>query len=153
MADNKKAKGGARSSARLAAVQALFQIEASNTPAKIVVKEFIDHRINEIIDETPLEKADAKFFSDVVLGTSEQQEEIDGLIIANLSDDWTIERIESVARAAIRAGIYELLARIDVPTKVIINEYIDATKAFFDDGTPSFVNGILDKIAKEKRKK
>jgi len=151
MADTKKAKGGARSSARLAAVQALYQIEANNSPAKIVVKEFIDHRINEIIDDTPLEKADTAFFSDIVLGTNERLEEIDALIKSKLGDDWTIERIESVARAAVRAGIYELIARVDVPTSVIINEYIDATKAFFDDGTPALVNGILDKIAKEKR--
>lgn len=151
MADNKKAKGGARSSARLAAVQALYQIETNGSPAKIIVKEFVDHRIGETIDDTPLEKADVKFFTDVVLGTQERIEEIDQLIISKLGDDWTLDRIESVARAAIRAGIYELLARIDVPTSVIINEYIDATKAFFDDGTPSFVNGILDKIAKEKR--
>lgn len=151
MAGNKKAKGGARSSARLAAVQALYQIEANGSPAKIVVKEFIDHRINEIIDETPLETADADFFSDIVIGTNERRDEIDSLIKSKLSDDWTLNRIESVARASIRAGIYELISRVDVPTSVIINEYIDATKAFFDDGTPSFVNGILDKIAKEKR--
>ena len=151
MAGNKKAKGGARSSARLAAVQALYQIEANGSPAKIVVKEFIDHRINEIIDETPLEKADADFFSDIVIGTNERRDEIDSLIKSKLSDDWTLNRIESVARASIRAGIYEIISRVDVPTSVIINEYIDATKAFFDDGTPSFVNGILDKIAKEKR--
>ena len=81
----------------------------------------------------------------------QKAQQIDALIKSKLGDDWTIERIESVARAAVRAGIYELIARVDVPTSVIINEYIDATKAFFDDGTPAFVNGILDKIAKEKR--
>ena len=151
MAVNKKAKGGARSSARLAAVQALYQIEANGSPAKTVVKEFLDYRINEIIDETPLEKADADFFSDIVIGTNDRRDEIDELIKSNLSDDWILDRIESVTRAAIRAGIYEIIARVDVPTSVIINEYIDATKAFFDDGTSSFVNGVLDKIAKENR--
>ena len=151
MADNKKAKGGARSSARLAAVQALYQIEANRSPAKIIVKEFLDHRIDETIDETELEKADVKFFTDIVLGTHDRIDEIDELIKSKLGDEWTLDRIESVARAAIRVGVYEIIARVDVPTSVIINEYIDATKAFFDDGTPSFVNGILDKIAKEKR--
>lgn len=151
MAEHKKAKGGARSSARLAAVQALYQIESSGVPAKIVVKEFADHRINEIIDGEPLEKADIKFFADVVMGVNDRFDDINALIEANLSEGWTIDRIESVARASLRAGVYELLARPDVPTKVIINEYIDATKAFFDDSTPRFVNGVLDKIAKEKR--
>lgn len=148
----KKAKGGARSSARLAAVQALYQIEANGSSAKVVVREFVEHRIDEIIDGTPLEKADAAFFTDIVIGTHDRLEEIDELIKKHLSADWSLERIESVARATLRAGVYEILARVDVPTKVIINEYIDATKAFFDDGTPSFVNGILDKIAKNTRK-
>lgn len=151
MANQNKAKGGARSSARLAAVQALYQIEASSMAAKIVVKEFADHRINEIIDDEPLEKADIKFFTDIVIGVNDRLDEINALIEDNLSEGWTLDRIESVARASLRAGVYELLARPDVPTKVIINEYIDATKAFFDDSTPRFVNGVLDKIAKEKR--
>jgi len=152
MIEKRAAKGGARSSARLAAVQALYQIESNGSAAKIVAKEFVDHRIDEIIDGTPLEKADAAFFTDIVTGTHDRLAEIDELIKAHLSDGWTLERIESVARAAIRAGVYEIIARVDVPTKVIINEYIDATKAFFDDGTPSFVNGILDKISKNIRK-
>ncbi|MDG1858337.1 MAG: transcription antitermination factor NusB [Emcibacteraceae bacterium] len=152
MVDKRAAKGGARSSARLAAVQALYQIETNGTPAKIVAKEFVDHRIDEIIDDTPLEKADAAFFTDIVVGTHDRLNEIDEIIKAHLSEGWTLERIESVARASIRAGVYEIIARVDVPTKVIINEYIDATKAFFDDGTPSFVNGILDKISKNIRK-
>ena len=75
-------------------------------------------------------------------------EEIDELITSNLTDSWSLERIESVARAVLRSGVYEILARPDVPTNVIINEYVDVTKAFFDDSTPAFVNGILDKIAK-----
>lgn len=151
MSEGRKAKGGARSSARLAALQALYQIEASGSPARIVAKEFVDHRIDEVIDDTPLEKADVKFFTDIVTGVHERLDEIDEQIKSNLSEDWTMERIESVARAALRAGVYEIIARVDVPTKVIINEYIDATKAFFDDGTPSFVNGVLDKVAKDKR--
>ncbi|MCC3860607.1 transcription antitermination factor NusB [Pseudemcibacter aquimaris] len=151
MAENRKAKGGARSSARLAALQALYQIEASGSPARIVAKEFVDHRIDEVIDDTPLEKADVKFFTDLVIGVHERLDEIDEQIKSNLSDDWSMERIESVARAALRAGVYEIIARVDVPTKVIINEYIDATKAFFDDGTPAFVNGVLDKVARDNR--
>ena len=148
MATHKPVKGGARSSARLAAVQALYQIEASGTPSRIVAKEFVDHRLGELIDDDQFAKADDAFFVDLVTGIDERSDEIDGLIIANLSKGWSLERIESVARAVLRAGVYEILARPDVPTSVIINEYVDVTKAFFDDSTPGFVNGMLDKIAK-----
>lgn len=148
MTGDKTTKGGARSAARLAAVQALYQIEASGSKNLIVAKEFVDHRFGEIVDDERLEAADAAFFSDVVTGTGKRADEIDNAIASNLSKGWTLERIESVARAVLRAGAYEIIARPDVPTSVIINEYVDVTKAFFDDSTPGFVNGVLDKIAK-----
>ena len=148
MAKEKSVKGGARSSARLAAVQALYQIEASDTPSPIVIKEFVDHRLGELIDDDQFAKADEAFFIDLVSGVDSRSEEIDELITSNLTDSWSLQRIESVARAVLRSGVYEILARPDVPTNVIINEYVDVTKAFFDDSTPAFVNGILDKIAK-----
>lgn len=151
MTENKLAKGGARSSARLAAVQALYQIEAGGSKSLIVVKEFVDHRIGETIDDDAYAKADSEFFSDIVLGVDKRTEEIDEQISSNLSKDWSLGRIESVARAVLRAGTYEIMARPDVPTSVIINEYVDVTKAFYEDSTPGFVNGVLDKIAKKNR--
>jgi len=147
MNDKKTTKGGARSSARLAAVQALYQMEMSDVAAKIVVDEFIDHRLGEIIEDNQLAKADPVFFNDIVIGVEKRILEIDEYIKNSLSEDWSIGRIESVARAVLRAGAYEVLARPDVPTSVIINEYVDVTKAFFEDSTPGFVNGVLDKIA------
>ncbi|MBT6033383.1 MAG: transcription antitermination factor NusB [Kordiimonadaceae bacterium] len=141
-------KGGARSSARLAVVQALYQMEINGEAAKIVVGEFVEHRFSEIIDDNPLNSADNKFFSDVVVGFEKRNDQIDENIKNSLSKDWTLERVESVARAILRAGTYELIARPDVPTSVIINEYVDVSKAFFEDSTPGFVNGVLDKIAK-----
>ncbi|MBT6035414.1 MAG: transcription antitermination factor NusB [Kordiimonadaceae bacterium] len=147
MTDNKAAKGGARSAARLAAVQALYQIEASGSVALIVVQEFVDHRFGEIIDDSQYSNADSEFFSDIVLGVDKWATKIDDYIKSSLSKDWNLERIESVARAVLRAGTYEIIARPDVPTSVIINEYIDVAKAFSEDNTPGFVNGVLDKIA------
>jgi len=147
MTDNKAAKGGARSAARLAAVQALYQIEASGSVALIVVQEFVDHRFGEIIDDSQISSADSNFFSDIVLGVDKWATKIDEHIKSNLSANWSLERIESVARAVLRAGTYEIIARPDVPTSVVINEYIDVAKAFFEDSTPGFVNGVLDKIA------
>lgn len=151
MSEAKPIKGGARSAARLAAVQALYQIEASETATPIIIKEFVDHRLGQIVDEDQFAKADDELFSDIVSGAGERQTELDEQIKECLSKDWTMERIESVARAVLRAGGYELIARPDIPTNVIINEYVDVTKAFFDDSTPGFVNGVLDRIAKQNR--
>ena len=151
MTESKPAKGGARSSARLVAVQALYQIEASAAKSLIVVQEFVDHRIGETIDDAAFATADGEFFKDIVLGVEQRAEEIDEQVRSSLSKDWSLERIESVARAVLRAGTYEILARPDVPTSVIINEYVDVTKAFYEDSTPGFVNGVLDKIAKNNR--
>ncbi len=151
MSDHSKPKGGARSSARLAAVQALYQIEANNQKSVVVIQEFIDHRLGQNIDDCQFANADTDFFTDIVTGTEKRSDEIDKLIGDTLSDGWSLSRIESVARAALRAGTYEIIARPDVPTKVIINEYVDVTKAFFDDSTPGFVNGVLDRIVKSNR--
>ena len=148
MTNEKTGKGGARSSARLAAVQALYQIEASGSPSIVVTREFVEHRFGEIVDDEQYSKADADFFSDLVIGVDKRVDEIDENIKNNLSKDWKLERIESVARAILRAGTYEIISRPDIPTSVIINEYVDVTKAFFEDSTPGFVNGVLDKIAK-----
>lgn len=151
MNDTKPVKGGARSAARLAAVQALFQIEANGAKTALVIKEFVDHRLGQIIDDDQFAKADTLLFTDIVSGVGKRQAELDEQIKECLSKDWTMERIESVARAILRAGGYELVARPDIPTSVIINEYVDVTKAFFDDSTSGFVNGVLDRIAKRNR--
>lgn len=151
MNDETKPKGGARSSARLAAVQALYQIESNNSKSVFVIREFLNHRLGQVIDEDQYKNADEAFFEDIVSGASKRSEEIDKFIVESLSEGWTLDRIESVARAVLRAGSYEILARPDVPTNVIINEYVDVTKAFFDDSTPAFVNGVLDRIAKTTR--
>ncbi len=144
-------KGGARSAARLAAVQALFQIEANDSKHVLVIKEFIDHRLGQIIDDDHFAQADTDLFSDIVSGIGKRQDDLDCQIKECLSKGWTMDRIESVGRAILRAGAYELIARPDIPTSVIINEYVDVAKAFFDDSTPGFINGVLDQIAKKNR--
>lgn len=145
-------KGGARSASRLGAVQALYQVEMNDEPARLIVEEFIEHRLGEVIEGDHYADADEAFFVDLVLGVEKQQEEIDGHVAGSLSDSWTLDRIEPVARAILRAGTYELMARPDVPTSVVINEYVDVAKAFFDDSKPGFINGVLDGLAKIIRK-
>lgn len=146
-----KKQGGARSASRLGAVQALYQMEMNDVFAASIIDEFIDHRLGEEIEGDQYAEADAAFFSDLVKGVEVRQAEIDGHIAGSLSDSWTLERIEPVARGILRAGVYELMARPDVPTSVVINEYVDVAKAFFDDSKPGFVNGVLDKLAKSLR--
>lgn len=147
-AEGKKTKGGARSSSRLAAVQALYQMEMNNEHAQSIVDEFIAHRLGAIIEGDHYADADEAFFANLVKGVEERSEEIDQHLAGSLADNWTLTRIESVARGILRAGTYELIARPDVPTSVVINEYVDVAKAFFDDSKPGFINGVLDRLAK-----
>ncbi len=146
-----KKQGGTRSASRLAAVQALYQMEMNDEFAAQTVAEFVDHRLGEIIEDDHYTDADKFFFADLVKGVEKQQTEIDNYVAGSLSADWTLARIETVARAILRAGTYELMSRIDVPTSVVINEYVDVAKAFFDDKMPGFINGVLDKLSKEIR--
>ena len=146
-----KKYGGARSAARLRAVQALYQMEMNDEGAGSIIAEFIDHRLNEIIEGDHLTGADNIFFADLVKGVEDRMAEIDSHVAGSLTESWTLDRIEPVARAILRAGTYELMARPDVPTSVVINEYVDVAKAFFDDSKPGFINGVLDKLAKSIR--
>jgi transcription antitermination protein NusB len=143
--------GNARSAARLAAVQALYQIQVSGGGAYEVVREFIEHRLGTEIEGDQFIDADTEFFDDVVSGSVQRTEEIDQLISDALSASWSLDRLERLMRALLRAGTYELVARPDVPTKVIIDEYVDVAHAFFGEKEPGFVNGVLDRLGKTVR--
>jgi len=149
----KKGKPGSpRSASRLAAVQALYQLVRSDTPKpEFVIKEFLDHRIGAEIEGDQYVAADAEMFSDICEGAWSRRGEIDKVIAPNLSLNWSMDRMEHVVLAILRAGSYELIARPDVPTAVIINEYVDVAHAFYDRTEASFVNSILDKVAKATR--
>ncbi len=147
-----KKTASARGASRLAAVQALFQLEMSEISLRDTIEDFTKNRLGEIIDDDQYIKADPEFFTDILKGVVSYQDIIDGHIRSALSENWSLSRIESVVRAILRAAIYELMERPDVPTNVIIYEYIDVTKAFYDEVKPGFVNGVLDKISKIVRK-
>lgn len=147
-----KAMGGARSAARLAAVQALYQIEQSGeADPERVVAEFIRHRLGQEIDGALFAEPDRDLFRDIVIGTMARCEEIDAHLAAVLKAGWTLARLQSVLRSALRAGIYELMARPDIPTAVVIDEYLDIIRAFMDDAETGFANGILDRLGRELR--
>jgi N utilization substance protein B len=138
----------ARHAARLAAVQAIYQMEQTSLEAEAVIDEFREHRFAETgLDTVP----DTEFFADLVRGVPNRQKEIDRAIARYLAADWKFARIDSILRAILRAGSYELIARADVPAKVVIDEYLDITHAFFQGDEAGFVNAALDKLAREKR--
>ncbi|HUO93342.1 MAG TPA: transcription antitermination factor NusB [Rhizomicrobium sp.] len=138
----------ARHAARLAAVQAIYQMELTSLDAEAVIDEFLEHRFGETgLDTRP----DGTFFADVVRGVPRRQTEIDRAIAHCLAADWKFSRIDSILRAILRAGGYEMIARPDVPAKVVIDEYLDITHAFFQGDEPGFVNAALDKLGRDKR--
>lgn len=146
----------ARSAARLAAVQALYQQHMEGTALARLLDEFHQHRLGGNIDEDAFDgavyaQAEVPFFDDVVRGVDAQREEIDTLVAGKLAAGWTLARLDKAMLQVLRAGTYELIARADVPAAVAINEYVEVAKAFFDDGQAKFVNGILDAVAKDVR--
>ena len=145
-----------RSTARLAAVQALYQLQMEGTAIQWLLDEFHQHRLGRQIDdedhgEATYADAEVDFFNDIVRGVDARREEIDGLLLARLADGWTLARLDKTMLQVLRAGAYELIARADVPKATAISEYVDVAKAFFDDREAKFVNGILDALAKEAR--
>jgi len=116
-----------------------------------VVEEFRSHRLGKEVGGDLYAAADSELFSDLVLGTVERQAEIDAHLTGALVETWPLHRLDSVLRAILRVATYELLARPDIPTKVIINEYVDIAHAFDGAGEPALVNGVLDRLAKELR--
>jgi len=147
----------ARSTARLAAVQALYQMELSGTGADAVVAEFVDHRFERLGEEQPgdephggLGPADEPFFADIVKGVVADQATIDGAIVKRLAAGWKLTRLDATVRATLRAGAWELHRRSDVPTEVVIDEYVELAKGFTDDA--AFVNAALDAMARDLRR-
>jgi N utilization substance protein B len=140
-----------RSAARLAAVQALYQQEMEGTAVAPLLHEFHHHRLGATIDGVEYADAEVDFFDDLVKGVDARRDELDERIAAKLARDWSLARLDKPMRQILRAGVYELLARPDVPTGSIISEYVDVAKAFYDQREAAFVNGLLDAVAKEAR--
>ena len=141
----------ARTVARLAAVQALYQMELAGTGVEAVVREFTDHRFDGDLEGETLAEADEKFFSELVHGVVSEQNAIDSAVTHRLATGWRLERLDATLRAILRAGGWELMHRPDVPVEVAIDEYVEITKSFFEGPEPGFVNGALDGIARDVR--
>ena len=140
-----------RSAARLAAVQALYQMEMEGTALVPLLHEFHQHRLGATIDDVELADAEVTFFDDLVRGVDARRDEIDKLIAGKLAKGWNLDRLDRPMRQILRAGTYELLARADVAVGSVISEYVDVAHAFYDKRETAFVNGLLDGVAKEVR--
>lgn len=152
MARDKNHRKLARSAARLAAVQALFQIEATGADWREVVLEFDEHRLGAEIEGNKYREADPNHFKRTVADVIIHQGDIDRLTDAALVERWPLGRIDPTLRALFRAAGAEFSQRADIPAKVIIGEYVDVARAFFPTGRePGFVNGVLDHIARQLR--
>ena len=146
-----KPDASARRAARLAAIQALYQMELTGLDAETVVEEFATYRFGREPELLALGEPDEAFFGDIVRGVPHRQAEIDDAVAKCLASDWRLSRVDSILRAILRAGAYELIARPDVPVKVVIDEYVELSYAFFSGEEPAFVNAALDKLAHRKR--
>jgi len=140
-----------RGAARLSAVQALYQMDIGGATLDDVIAEFESHRLGQELDGVRYLNADAKFFRDIVSGVVANQRRLDPLIHAALAHGWPLVRIDATLRAILRCGALELTERDDVPARVVITEYVDVAKAFFDEDEPKVVNGVLDRLAREAR--
>jgi transcription antitermination protein NusB len=150
--DDKDArKANKRGAARLAAVQALYQMDLAGTGLNEILAEFESHWIGREVEGAQYLPAEAAFFRDIVSGVVREQRELDPLIDEALSRGWPLKRIETVLRAALRAGAYELIHRTDVPARVVVAEYADVVAAFVERDETGMVNAVLDQLARRTR--
>jgi len=144
-------KANKRGAARLAAVQALYQMDLAGSGLNDILAEFESHWLGREVEGAQYLPAEAAFFRDIVTGVVREQRALDPQIDAALESGWPLKRIETVLRAALRAGAYELAHRRDVPARVVIKEYADVAAAFVERDETGMVNAVLDQLARKLR--
>jgi N utilization substance protein B len=149
--DKDARKANKRGAARLAAVQALYQMDMVGTGLNEILAEFESHWIGREVEGAQYLPAEAAFFRDIVSGVVREQRDLDPLIDDALSKSWPLKRIEAILRAALRAGAYELIHRSDVPARVVVAEYADVAAAFVERDETGMVNAVLDQLARRLR--
>ncbi|MEE9375928.1 MAG: transcription antitermination factor NusB [Rhizobiaceae bacterium] len=140
-----------RGAARLSAVQALYQMDISGAGLTEVVAEYENFRLGREIDGEMYLEADHAWFRGIVAGVVKEQKKIDPIIHQAMSDDWPLSRIDSTLRAVLRSAVFELTNRPDVDARVVVSEYVEVAKAFFDGDESKMVNGVLDRVARQLR--
>ncbi|MCZ2328318.1 transcription antitermination factor NusB [Bartonella sp. F02] len=140
-----------RGAARLAAVQALYQMDIVGSGVIETAAEYETYRLGKNIDGDQYLDADFQWFKSIIAGVVQDQKKLDPILHQRLSEEWSLSRLDSILRAILRAGLWELINRNDVPVAVVVNEYVDIAKAFFESDEAKLVNAVLDSIAKEIR--
>ena len=146
-----KDKANRRGASRLAAVQALYQMDIAATGLNEILAEFESHWLGREVEGEQYLPAEAAFFRDVVTGFVAEQRRLDPLIDAALAAGWPLKRVEAILRAALRAGAYELDKRLDIPARVIVSEYVAVAHAFVATQETGMVNAVLDQLARQLR--
>jgi N utilization substance protein B len=140
-----------RSAARLAAVQALYQMDIAGTSLPDTLTEYENHWIGQEVEGQSYPDAEAAYFRDIVGGVLREQRTLDPMVDDVLSRGWPLKRVETVLRAVLRAGAYELNHKPDVPARVVVSEYVDVAGAFLDREETGMVNAVLDGLARRLR--
>ena len=144
-------KANKRGAARLAAVQALYQMDLAGTGLNEIMAQFESHWIGREVEGAQYLPAEAAYFREIVKGVVADQRALDPMIDDALNKGWPLKRIETVLRAALRAGVYELTKRNDVPARVIVSEYADVAAAFVERDETGMINAVLDQLARRLR--
>lgn len=151
MSTHAEQRAAERSASRLGAIMALYQMEAAGTTLDTIINEFEMHRFGTEVDGIDLPLGDDAFFEALLRGVVEYQVECDRAVNRILKQGWRLDRLDSILRAILRVGAFELMHRKDVPPKVSISEYVRLAEGYFDDEEVGFVNGVMDNLAKEFR--
>lgn len=141
----------ARTVARLAAVQALYQMELAGAGVETVIREFSDHRFDDRLEDELMAEADEAYFAEIARGVVADQAQVDAAVTKRLAEGWRLARLDATLRALLRSGAWELMKRPDTPREVVLDEYVELAKAFFDDRDARFVNAALDGVARDVR--
>lgn len=144
-------KANRRGAARLAAVQALYQMDIAQTGVNEILAQFESHWIGREVEGNQYLPAEAAFFRAIVTGVVREQRRLDPLIDAALAATWPLTRLEAILRAVLRAGAFELAHRNDVPARVVVAEYVDVANAFVEREETGMVNAVLHHLARKLR--
>jgi transcription antitermination protein NusB len=150
-ADSASRKANRRGAARLAAVQALYQMDMTGAGLNEILAQFESHWLGREVEGEQYLPAEAAFFRDIVSGVVGVQRDLDPRIDAALEATWPLKRIEAILRSVLRAGAYELEKRTDIPARVVVSEYVDVAHAFVDKTETGMVNAVLDRLARNAR--
>ncbi len=138
-------------SARLHAVQAVYQIHASSQTAEDVIKQFEEHRFGVEVDGDEYVMPDVELFTKIVSSVYSRREDLLSILKDNLKKDDKVRNVENLLKAILLCGTQELIDHLEIDSPIIINDYVEVTKAYYGDAEASLVNATLDTFAKTVR--